>query len=242
MRQEVCTLDIPKAGIVSIVIERKKISSCRLKIYPSQKIKFSVPRKTSSKWIARYLQSKKDWITEKLEEFSKTSSYEATNFIRHGISVRMLGQDMTFSIFQSEKKQVHIEYHSICINLPDTSAEHEINRLFESWWRKEAFSVYSDILDTLYPVIEKHKIMKPNLSIRKMRTLWGSSSPYNSTITLNFYLLKARKPCIQYVILHEMIHFLFPHHNRQFYDFLTLYMPDWKERKKILDTEVVQGL
>ena len=75
-----------------------------------------------------------------------------------------------------------------------------------------------------------------------MKTLWGSSSPHNGTITLNFYLLKARKPCIEYVILHELTHFLFPHHNRQFYDFLTLYMPDWKDRKKILDTEVVQGL
>ena len=75
-----------------------------------------------------------------------------------------------------------------------------------------------------------------------MRTLWGSSSPHNGTITLNLYLLKAKKPCIEYVILHELLHFLFPHHSRQFYDFLTLYMPDWKNRKKYLDTEVVQGL
>jgi predicted metal-dependent hydrolase len=242
MRQEVCTLDIPEAGIVSIVIERKKISSCRLKIFPSQEIKFSVPRETSSEWIAVYLQSKKNWITEKLINFSKTSGYDATDVIRHGMSVRMLGQDMIFSIFQSKKKQVHIEYRSICIGLPDTSAEHEITRLFESWWRKEAFSVYSGILDTLYPVIEKHNVEKPKLLIRKMKTLWGSSSPHNSTITINFYLLKARKPCIEYVILHELIHFLFPHHNRQFYDFLTLYIPDWRDKKKTLDTEVVQGL
>jgi predicted metal-dependent hydrolase len=242
MRQEVCTLDIPKAGVVSIIIERKKMSSCRLKIFPSQEIKFSVPCETSSDWIVDYLQSKKKWIMKKLENFEKTNGYGAMNVIRHGMSVRMLGQDMIFSIFQSEKKQVYIEYRSICIGLPDPSAKHEINRLFESWWRKAAFSVYSDILDTLYPIIEKHNVVKPNLLIRKMKTLWGSSSPHNRTITLNFYLLKARRPCIEYVILHELIHFLFPHHNRQFYDFLTLYIPDWKDKKKILDTEVVQGL
>ena len=240
--QEVCILDIPGDSTVSIVIERKKVSSCRLKIFPSQEIKFSVPSETSSEWITRYLQSKKDWLAEKFENFAKTKGYDATEFIRHGISIRMLGQDMVFSICRSEKQQVHTEYRSIYISLPDPSAEQTSKRMFESWWRKRSFSVCSEILDALYPVIEKHNIKKPNLLIRKMKTLWGSSSPHNGTITLNFYLLKAKKAGIEYVILHELIHFLFPHHNRQFHDFLTLYMPDWKERKKILDTEVVQGL
>ena len=242
MQLEVCILDIPGAGTVSIVIERKKISSCRLKISPSQKVKFSVPAETSSEWIVRYLHNKKDWIAEKLEGFAKTKGYEATEIIRQGISIRMLGQDMIFSIFRSEKQQVHTEYRAIYISLPDPSDEQKSKRLFESWWRKQALFVYGEILDILYSVIEKYNIKKPNLLIRKMKTLWGSSSPHNGTITLNFYLLKAKKPCIEYVILHELIHYLFPHHNRQFYDFLTLCMPDWRERKKYLDTEVVQGL
>jgi predicted metal-dependent hydrolase len=242
MQHEICVMDIQGAGTVSVVIERKKMSSCRLKIFPSREIKFSVPAETSSEWITRYLQSKKDWITEKLENFAKTKGYEATEVIRHGTSIRMLGQDMVFSIYRSEKKQVHTEYRSIRIGVPDTSDANTIKRLFESWWRKQAFSAYGEILDALYPIIEKHNVKKPNLLTRKMKTLWGSSSPHNGTITLNLYLLKAKKPCIEYVILHELIHFLYPHHNRQFYDFLTLYMPDWKDRKKILDTEVVQGL
>ena len=242
MWQEICTLDIPKIGTFPVIIERKKISSCRLKIFPSHKIKLSIPCETSSEWIVHYLQSKKDWIMEKLEGFTKTSGYEATEIIHHGMSIRMLGKDIVFSIYQSGKKQIHIEYRSICIGLSDISAKQEIKRLFETWWRKQAFSMFREILNAYYPIIEKHNIKKPNLLIRKMRTLWGSSSPHNGTITLNLYLLKAKKPCIEYVILHELVHFLFPHHNRQFYDFLTLYMPDWKDRKKILDTEVVQGL
>ena len=242
MPQEVCILEIHNSGTFSIVIERKKISSCRLKIFPSQEMKISVPFETTSEWIAGYLESRKDWITKKLESFVKTKGYDATDIIGHGMSIRILGQDMVFSIYRSEIKQVHAEYRSIYIGLPHPSARQEIKRLFELWWRKQALSVYSDILDTIYPIIQKHNVEKPNLSIRKMRTLWGSSSPHNGTITLNLYLLKARKPCIEYVILHELIHFLLPCHNQQFYDFLTLYMPDWKNRKKVLDTEVVQGL
>ena len=242
MEQEIYYLDILKKCTVPIIIERKKMSSCRLRIFPSQTMKFSVPENTSSEWIARYLQNKKNWIMEKLEDFAKTKGYEATDVIQHGSSIRMLGRDIVFSVHKSEERLISAKYRSITIGLSDISNEGEIKRMFESWWRKQAYSAYSEILDSLYPVIEKHNIKKPDLLIRKMKTLWGSSSPHNGTITINFYLLKARKPCIEYVVLHELIHFLFPHHNRQFHDFLTLYMPDWKDRKKILDTEVVQGL
>lgn len=242
MRQEVFVLKIPGTGTVSVTVEWKKIASCRLKVFPSQKIKLSVPSEISSEWINQYLHSKKDWIAEKLDYFSKTTGYDATGIIRHGTSIRMLGQDMLFSIYLSEKKLIYTEYRTIHIGLSDLSSAQESKHLFESWWKKQALSVYSEIFDTLFPIIEKHDFKKPKVLIRKMKTLWGSSSPHNGTITLNFYLLKARKPCIEYVILHELIHFLCPYHDRQFYDFLTLYMPDWKDRKMNLDTEVVQGL
>ncbi|MDR2159802.1 MAG: M48 family metallopeptidase [Treponema sp.] len=55
-------------------------------------------------------------------------------------------------------------------------------------------------------------------------------------------LSMARRPCIEYVVLHELIHFLYPNHGREFYDFLTLYMPDWKGRKKVLDLEAAGRL
>ena len=242
MKQEVCALDIPGTGAVSVVVERKKISSCRLKIFPSRTIKLSVPYDVSSSWIDRYLHGKKTWIKEKLEKFAKTEGYDASGTIRNGMSVRVLGEDMLFSINKSEKRQVHAEYRSIYISLPDPSAARDSERLFESWWRKQALLVYNEVLDSLYPVIEKHKIKKPKVLIRKMKTLWGSSSPHKGSITINFYLLKARRPCIEYVILHELTHFIYPHHNQQFFDFLTLYMPDWKDIKIFLDTDVVQGL
>jgi len=242
MRQEIHLLELLNIGSIRIVIERKKVSSCRLKVYPSQKIKLSVPSETSSEWIDNFLKNKKNWIKEKLEVFTKTKGYETTSIIHHGMSIRMLGRDMIFYIKKSEKKSVLIKDRTIYIELPDTSNEQEIMRLFEVWWRKKAFEVYEESVRKLYPIIKKHDINKPVLLIKKMKTLWGSSRPHKGTITINMYLLKAKRPCIEYVILHEIIHFLISHHNQKFYDLLTLYMPDWKERKKNLDTEVVQGL
>ena len=83
---------------------------------------------------------------------------------------------------------------------------------------------------------------KNKTAIKKMKTLWGSCSKHFNKITLNEYLLKADIRCIEYVVFHELTHLIYNAHNKDFYDFLTIYMPDWKERKKRLDLEVVQGL
>jgi predicted metal-dependent hydrolase len=247
---ELCRLENGGA-VITVVIERKKISSCRLKVFPAEngsrvkqpgQVKFSVPLETSSDWISRYLQSKKEWIIQKLENFKKTNGYGATGAIGHGMSIRMLGQDMLFSIHKTENPLVYASYRSIHINTPAPDSPQILIQLFETWWRKQACSLYGEILDSLYPVIGKHGVKKPAFCIRKMQTLWGSSSPHRGAITLNFYLLKARRPCIEYVVLHELTHFLYPNHNKEFYNFLTLYMPDWRNRKEILDNDVVRGL
>ena len=68
-----------------------------------------------------------------------------------------------------------------------------------------------------------------------MKTLWGSCSVNRNKVTFNQYLTKAKPACIEYVVLHELVHFLYPNHSKKFYDFLSSYMPDWKERKKVLD-------
>ena len=93
-----------------------------------------------------------------------------------------------------------------------------------------------------YPIIEKYGIPTPKVYIRKMATMWGSCSIKRGAVVFNLYLLKAKIACIDYVVLHELTHFLYPNHSKQFYYFLSNYMPDWKDRKKILDQDVVHGL
>lgn len=59
---------------------------------------------------------------------------------------------------------------------------------------------------------------------------------------LNRELIKAPKFCIDYVVLHELGHFKYHNYDPEFYTFMTILMPDWKQRKKILDEEVVRVL
>ena len=102
--------------------------------------------------------------------------------------------------------------------------------------------LYKEYLDRLFPIVGKYGAQHPTLRIRKMKTLWGSYSTRTHTITINQYLMKARPSLVEYVVLHELVHLLYPNHSKSFYDFLGTHMPDWKERKKTLDFEVVHGL
>lgn len=94
----------------------------------------------------------------------------------------------------------------------------------------------------MYSSVEKYGIEKPEILIRTMRARWGSCTPEKKSILLNSELIKAPKFCIDYVVLHELIHFKYRNHDNDFYDFMTSLMPDWKQRKEILDEEVVRVL
>ena len=234
-------LPVSKRTVI-IKIERKKMKTCRLKVYPNGDVKIAVPQSTNNSWIENYLRDKSDWIEKKLAVFTKTTSHASTENIRNGMSIKLLGQDYIFSVSLSSKEKVYAEnklLHICCLNTTDAD---RIQTLFDKWWRKEASIYYQKVLDELFSIVGKYNVAKPKMLIKKMKTLWGSCNAARGIVYLNQFLFKAKPPCIEYVILHELVHLLYPNHSKSFYDFLGTYMPDWKDRKKMLDFDVVHGL
>lgn len=72
-----------------------------------------------------------------------------------------------------------------------------------------------------------------------MKTRWGSCILSKNQITLNENLIHFSERCIESVVIHEFCHFRYPNHSKEFYNFMTILMPDWKERKKELDETVL---
>ena len=68
-----------------------------------------------------------------------------------------------------------------------------------------------------------------------MISRWGSCQPKRGSLTFNIALIEAPISCIEYVVVHEFTHFLQPNHSKMFYTQLTMFMPDWMERKKLLE-------
>lgn len=227
---------------VEVTIERKCVKKIRLKIFPNGTIKLSAPLGVSDKGIEDFLQRKTAWIEKSLLFFKDAEANEFETRIHSGVSTRILGRQIRIVVNKAMTYKVNQKEDCVLIQSPVIGDKQALQKQFDRWWQKQAKSYFQGAIDKIYPIIGKHGIDKPTLHVRKMKTLWGSCSKEHRKINLNYYLYKAPPPCIDYVILHELTHFLYPRHNKDFYEFLTVHMPDWKERKKILDYEIVKGL
>ena len=240
---ESVSIILPSSGKpIFVKIDRKCMKTCRLKVYPDQSVQFSVPENISTEWVVSYLNQKAGWIERKIDLFAATKGYASTNEIRNGFSIRMFGEDLIFSVSESSKSYIYREGRNICIGNKNPNDQIGLMKQFETWWRKESLAFLKERVNEFYPIIKKYGKPLPKIQLRKMRTLWGSCSVNREVVTFNQYLIKAKPACIDYVVLHELVHFIYPNHSKQFYDFLSIHMPDWKTRKKVLDQDVVYGL
>lgn len=225
----------------TVYINHKNIKNIHLKVFRDLRVVLSVPTVVTDEWVVSFLISKSDWIEKQLQKYKQSGGYNNLVDIKSGSSTQLLGKDRRIIKKDSNKNYVVEEEKNIVVYASTADDLHQ--KVLEKWWREKAYGIYQSEIDELYlKIFKKYGIEKPTLYIRKMKTLWGSCTPSKSKITINEYLLKANPRCIQYVILHELTHLLYPYHNNDFYTFLTIQMPDWKERKKQLDLEVVQGL
>ncbi len=224
---------------IEFELQRKNVKNINLRIRSDLSVVVSANPKVPFYYIERLLQNKSGWIFKKIEHFSNVQKTNTKKEYVSGETIRYLGQQYTLKVREAEREEVKFYKGYIYICVKDKDDHKRKEKLFHHWSRGKAEEVFHGSLDRMYPLIEKHGVGKPVIKIRKMKSRWGSCSPHKQSITLNMELLKAPKACIDYVVLHELLHFKYRNHNHQFYDFLTVLMPDWKDGKEILNTEVM---
>ena len=104
---------------------------------------------------------------------------------------------------------------------------------FDKYIEKEIKKIYQSRLDYWYSQFEE-KIPVPNLKIRKMTSRWGVCNIRSHNVTLNYNLSKYDECCLDYVIVHELSHFIHHDHSRNFWLLVEKYYPKYKECKKML--------
>ena len=98
---------------------------------------------------------------------------------------------------------------------------------------KNIYEVFSNRLDYWYNIFEEN-IPVPNLKIRKMTSRWGVCNIRSHNVTLNYHLLKYDICCLDYVIVHELSHFIHPNHSSDFWNLVGKYYPKYKNARKML--------
>lgn len=77
------------------------------------------------------------------------------------------------------------------------------------------------------------------ITIRQMKTRWGSCNVKTHHININLALLDKPEECLEYVVVHEMTHILEPSHNQVFWGYMSEFYPDWRRVRRYLNDEVV---
>lgn len=229
---------------IEFALERKNVKNVNLNIKPDMSIEISAHDKVPLSFIYDFVKSKSSWIIKIIEGFEKVQPYrQSEREYVSGESFKYLGKQYRLRVQKAEEEET-VKYFRgfIYIFVDDIDDYGRKAKLMDEWYREKARKTYQESLDKMFPLVHKYGVEKPFIDLRSMKARWGSALTDKNTILLNTELIKAPKFCIDYVTLHELIHFKYNDHSEKFYDMLYSLMPDWEKRKAILDEEVIKDL
>ena len=220
---------------IQYILERKKVKNINLRIKRNGTVKVSADSFVPAKMVDEFVLSKGGFILSALKKYAQRAEFsESSRKYENGDSVYIMGMRLYLKVLPG-KPAVEADGGYVYLTLKDTDDTAKKQRLMENFWNEQCTLNFEEILDEVYPIFSKMGIDKPQLRIRKMESRWGSCAYRKGVITLNKRLLAAPRECIEYVVVHEMCHFIHPDHSKQFQSLVASIMPDWKERKNILE-------
>ena len=220
-------------------IQRKKVKNMNLKVNIDKKVTISIPMKMSLDVAKDFIRKKSNWIKKQQEYYDTFSEQKENITFENGETVYLLGEQYKMKIINDKLNNILINNRYIEIHIKEKYIENKkyIRNVYEKWLKKYALNIIEDLVIKYQKTLEKYDIKIPKIEIRQMKSRWGSCIPSNNKVIFNLHLIKTPICCIEYVVLHELSHFKHQNHSKDFYNFVTIFMPDWKKRKKILDEE-----
>jgi len=148
---------------------------------------------------------------------------------------KYLGDYYRLMVEQSYQTGVFIENTNMVLAVQDPNSLSHKEFVLDMWYREQARDIFVDAMAAAIVKTAPYQVSLPDLKIYRLNDRWGSCSPKSHRVILNLELIKTPKECIEYIALHEMLHFRFPNHNVSFYSALATLMSDWKEREDMLN-------
>ncbi len=204
-----------------------------IQVHPDGHVIVVAPLGTNYTAILEKVKAKAPWIRKQQDFFLSFEPRQKPRLYVNGESHQYLGKQYRLKLVQGVEKKVTATQGYLTIQLATIIPE-EVHHLLDRWYKERSIRIFHDILHELLPLFERYELAKPVLEIKRMEKRWGSCTS-KGKIILNTELIKASKPCIRYVVIHELCHLLNHSHNTAFYELLTRMMPDWEKWKTKLE-------
>lgn len=202
-----------------------------IKVYPTGNVEVLAPIGTQSDVIDVKLQKRLRWIWRQLQFFSELGPAMPEKRYISGESHYYLGRQFLLRVEDGDYNSV--KYKGRYFQVTCTS-KNKVKDLLRQWYKVHANEKFLEYAQPIIEKFAKYEVRPSSVCILEMKNRWGSCTP-NGKIILNTRLIMAPRPCIEYVITHELCHLVHPNHTKAFWELLQKEMPDWERWKNKLE-------
>ena len=217
-------------------LQRKPVKNLNLRIKPDGSVFLSANESVSVERIEEFMHEKAEYILKAMNHYAEIERYtpKAKQYV-DGESFRVLGRDQRLRVVEGNRNGVSSDGVHIILSVKNSNDLALKQKTMERWLQRNCRDTIRELCESAYPRFQKYGVAFPELRYRNMISRWGSCQPKRGVLTFNYLLIEAPVSCIEYVVTHEFTHFLCPSHSKEFYLLLSTFMPDWQERKHILE-------
>ncbi|MBR2481624.1 MAG: M48 family metallopeptidase [Oscillospiraceae bacterium] len=228
MRKEICL----GGRVLVYEFTRKRVKNCNLRIRDDGSVAVSAPPRMPMEQVEGFLQQKQEFIWKAV---GRMETQRAPRAAADGQEIPYLGAALRLHFEQGRRYGAQRTEGELYLTLPRADEEERRLAALERWEKEECRRVMTAALERVYPPFVSYGVPKPTLRFRSMRSRWGSCMPRKGVVTLNTQLLAHPLECGEYILIHELCHFLQADHSAKFYEWMDRFLPDWRERKQKLN-------
>ena len=220
---------------IDVQVVRKAIKNLHLGVYPPNgQVRVAVPEHVSDDNVRLAVVAKLSWIKRQQKDFKEQPRQSKREYIS-GECHYVLGKRYRLQLIERDAEPEVKLLKSGKLKLfvrPGTSIEGK-EQILNAWYREELKKLIPDLLEKWQPVVVRKA---KDWGIKRMKTKWGSCNTEARRIWLNLELAKKPVACLEYILVHELVHLHERRHNQRFKEILDRCMPNWRARQKVLNS------
>lgn len=220
---------------IEIELIKKNIKNLHLSVLPPNgRVQISAPKRMDDEAIRLFVISKLSWIKKQCSKFEKQERQPEREFIS-GESHYFLGERYLLNVNYTNKRKQEVKIHNktyIDLYVREGSTKEQKQNVMKEWYRRELKALIPPLIKKWESIIG---VKVEYWGVKSMKTRWGSCNIAAKRIWLNLELSKKTPLCLEYIIVHEMVHLLERHHNERFISYMDKFLPNWRSIKAELN-------
>lgn len=220
-------------GDITVDVILKDIKNVHLSVHPpTGHVRISAPKRMSLDTIRVFAITKLDWIRKqqaKLREQERETPREYLERESHYV----WGKRYLLTVIESdEPPSIELQHNRMLLRVRPRTDEDKRQALVEEWYRAQLKEAVPPLLARWQPLLG---VEAERFFVQRMKTKWGSCNHKARTIRLNTDLAKKPPECLEYIVVHELVHLLEPTHNTRFLALMDRFMPQWQFHRQTLN-------